>query len=115
VIELLDQQRNLGTELLAAHTPEADLVLALGAVVLRTSKDHVAVVRVGEGVPVLGRRSLDLGRLLVTVSALAPAGLTQHPLEELAILELVLDGVAVIGTRLLQDLLKMVVVACPFA
>jgi hypothetical protein len=35
------------------------------------------------------------------VPTLAPAGLTRHPLEELAILELVLDGVAVVGARLL--------------
>jgi hypothetical protein len=49
-----------GTKLLVAHTPEADLVLALGAVILRTSKDHEAVVRVGEGVPILGQHSLLL-------------------------------------------------------
>jgi hypothetical protein len=84
-----------------AYLPEADLVLVLGAVILRTSKDHEAAVQFGEGVPVLGQCSLLLGRLLVVVPTLAPAGLTRHPLEELAILELVLDGVAVVGARLL--------------
>jgi hypothetical protein len=84
-----------------AYFREADLVLAFGAVVLRTSKDHEAAIRVGEGAPILGWRSLLLGCLLVAVPALAPAGLTQHPLEELTVLELVLDGVAVVGARLL--------------
>jgi hypothetical protein len=65
--------------------------VALGAVVLRTSNDHEVAVRVGEGVPVLGRCSVFLWRLLVVVRTLALAGLTQHSLEELAILELVLD------------------------
>jgi hypothetical protein len=58
---------------------------------------------------------LLLGRLLVAVSVLVPVGLTQHQLEELAILELMLDGVAVIGARLLQELLKMVIVALSLA
>jgi hypothetical protein len=98
-----------------AYLPEADLVLALGAVVLRTSKAHEAAVRVGEGIPILGRRSLLLGRLLVAIPALALARLTQHALEELAILELVPDGVAVVGSRLLQELLEMVVVALSLA
>jgi hypothetical protein len=48
-------------------------VLALGAVVLRTSKGHEATVQVGECVPVLGRCTLLLGRLLVVVPALALA------------------------------------------
>jgi hypothetical protein len=90
-------------------------VLTLGAVILRTFKDHKAAVRVGEGVPVLGRRSLLLGHLLVAVPALALAGLTKYLLEELAILELVLDGVAVVGAPLLQELLEMVVVALSLA
>jgi hypothetical protein len=91
------------------------LVLALGAVVLRTSKDHEAAIRVGEGVPVLGRHCLLLGHLLVMVPALTPAGLTQHRLEELAILELVLDRVAMVGAWLLQELLEMVLVALSLA
>jgi hypothetical protein len=67
----------LGNRVLrGAYLPDADLVLALGAVILRTSKDHEATVQVGEGVPVLGWRSRLLGCLLVAVSALAPAGLT---------------------------------------
>jgi hypothetical protein len=98
-----------------AYLLELDLVLALGAVILRTSKDHEAAVWVREGVPVLSRRSLLLGRFLVMVPAIALAGLIQHPLEEFTILELVLEGVAVVGARLLQELLKMVVVALSLA
>jgi hypothetical protein len=59
-----------------AYLPKADLVLALGAIVLRTSKDHEAAVWVEEVVPVLGWRSLLLGRVLATVPALALAALT---------------------------------------
>jgi hypothetical protein len=43
------------------------------------------------------------------------ARLTQYPLEELAILKLVLNGVAVVGPQLLQELLEMVVVALSLA
>jgi hypothetical protein len=67
----------------SAYLPKVDLVLALGAVILRTSKDHEVAVRVGEGVPVLGRRSLLLGRLLVAVSALAE-GVVRGDVQELA-------------------------------
>jgi hypothetical protein len=93
------------------YLSEVDLVLVLGAVVLRTSKDHEVAVRIGEGVLILGCHSLLLGHLLVAVPALAPTGLTQHPLKELAILELVLEGVAMVGAWLLQELLEMVVTA----
>jgi hypothetical protein len=89
-------------------------VLALDAVVLRASKDHKAALWVREGVPVLGPRSLLLGRF-VAVPGIAPTGLIQHPLEDLAILELVLDGEAVVGAWLLQELLEMVVVALSLA
>jgi hypothetical protein len=41
--------------------------------------------------------------------------LTQHPLEEFAILKLVFDGVVVVGARFLQDLLEAVVVAMSLA
>jgi hypothetical protein len=54
---------------------------------------------------------LLLGRLLVAVLALAPAGLTYYPLEEFTILELVLDGVTMVVARLLQELLEMVILA----
>jgi hypothetical protein len=90
-------------------------VLALGAIVLRTSKYHEATVWLREGVPVLRRCPLILGRLLVTVPALALAGLTQHPLEEFAILKLVLDRVAMVGARFLQELLEVVIVALSLA
>jgi hypothetical protein len=93
VIGVLDQRINLGTELLA------DLVLALVKIVLRASKDHEIAVRIGEGVPILKRRPLILGRLLVAVPALVLAGLPQHLLEEFTILELVLDAIAVVGAR----------------
>jgi hypothetical protein len=88
-------------------------VLSLGAIVLRTSKDHEAAVRVKEGVPVLGRHSLLLGHLLVAVPTLALARLTQHALEKFVVLKLMLDGVVVVGARLLQELLEVVVVALP--
>jgi hypothetical protein len=46
---------------------------------------------------------------------LALARLTQHALEEFAVLELVLDGVAVIGARLFQDMLEVASVALTLA
>jgi hypothetical protein len=94
-----------------AYLSEADLVLALGVIILRASKDHEAAIRVGEGVPVLERRPLVLERLLIAVPTLALPRLTHNPLEEFAILKLVLDGVAVAGARFLQELLQVVVVA----
>jgi hypothetical protein len=38
----------------SADFPESDLVFTLGAVILRTSEDHEAAVRVSEAAPVLG-------------------------------------------------------------
>jgi hypothetical protein len=46
---------------------------------------------------------------------LALARLTQHLLEKLTILKLVLDGVAVVAAWLLQELLKVVIVALSLA
>jgi hypothetical protein len=77
-------------------------VLTLGAVILKTSENHEAAIRLGEAALILG------WRLLIAVLALALAMLTQHALEEFAVLELVLDGVAVIGARLFQELLEAV-------
>jgi hypothetical protein len=51
------------------------------------------------------------GGLLITVPALALAGLTQHELEKLAVLEHVLGGEAVIGARLFHELLELVSIA----
>jgi hypothetical protein len=90
-------------------------VLTLGAVILRTSKDHEVAIRVGEAAPVLGRCSLIFGGLLIAVPDLVLAGLTQHALEKLAVLELVLDRVVVIGARLFQELLEVVGVALSLA
>jgi hypothetical protein len=98
-----------------AEFPESDLLLTLGAVVLWISEDHEVVVRVGEAAPFLGWRSLIFGGLLLAVPALAHARLTQHALEKLPVLELVLDGVAVIATWLLQELLEVVGVALSLA
>jgi hypothetical protein len=53
-----------------ADFPEADLVLTLGAVILRTSEDHEAVIQLGKAAPVLG------WRLLVVVPTLALPRLT---------------------------------------
>jgi hypothetical protein len=49
------------------------------------------------------------------VPALALARLTQHALEKLAVLELVLDGIAMIGAWLFQELLEVVGVALSLA
>jgi hypothetical protein len=87
----------------------------LGVVVLKNSKDHEATVRVGETAPVLGQRSLIFRGLLIAVPTLTLAGLTQHALEKLIVLELVLDGVAVIGARFFQELLEVVGVALSLA
>jgi hypothetical protein len=92
-----------------AYLSESDPVLMLGAVIFRTSKDHEAVVQVKEAAHVLGRHFLILGCFLVAVPALALAGLAQYTLEELVVLELVLDGITVVGAWLLQELLKMAV------
>jgi hypothetical protein len=40
--------------LLVAQTSQLDLVLTLGAVVLRTSEDHEAAIRLREDIPILG-------------------------------------------------------------
>jgi hypothetical protein len=65
-----------------ADLPESDLVLALGAVILRTSEDHEVAIQLGEAVPVLGRRPLIFGLLLVAIPTLGPARLAQHELED---------------------------------
>jgi hypothetical protein len=83
----------------------------LGAVILRTSEDHEAAIWLREAAPVLGRRLLIFGRLLIAVLVLALARLTRHALEELAVLELMLDGVVVIGAQLFQELLEVVGIA----
>jgi hypothetical protein len=44
-----------------ADFPELDLVLTLGADILRTSEDHEAAIRLGEAAPVLGRGPKFLG------------------------------------------------------
>jgi hypothetical protein len=98
-----------------ADFPKSDLVLTPDEVILRTSKDHEASVRVGEAAPILGQHSLIFGGLLIMVPALALAGLAQHALEKLTVPELVLDRVAVISARLLQKLLKVVGVALSLA
>jgi hypothetical protein len=90
-------------------------VLMLGAVILRTSEDHEAAILLGEAAPIHGRRPLIFGCLLIAVPALALARLTQHALEELAVLELVLDGVAVIGARHFQELLEVAGIALSLA
>jgi hypothetical protein len=78
-------------------------VLTLGAVILRTSEDHEAAIRLGEAVPVLGRHTLIFGRLLITVPTLGPARLAQHALEELVVLELVLDRIVVVSAPLFEE------------
>jgi hypothetical protein len=60
----------------SADFPESHLVLTLGAVVLTTSEDHEVAVWIEEAAPILGRRSLIFGDLLIAVHALALAGLT---------------------------------------
>jgi hypothetical protein len=98
-----------------ANFLESDLVLTLGEIILRTSEDHEAVVRVGEAALILGRRSLIFGGLLIAVPTLVLAGLTQHALEKLAVLELVIDGVAMTGARLFQELFEVVGIALSLA
>jgi hypothetical protein len=83
-----------------ADFPEADLLLTIGAVILRTFEDNEAAIQLRETATILGRRPLIFGRLLVAVLALALARLTLHALEEFVFLELVLDGVAVIDAQL---------------
>jgi hypothetical protein len=46
------------------YLPETDLVVALGAVILRISKDHEAAVRVGKVFPSLGGAPCSLGASL---------------------------------------------------
>jgi hypothetical protein len=91
-----------------ADFSEVDLVLTLGAVILRTSKDHEAAIRLREVATVLGWHPLIFGHLLVAVPALALGRLTKHAHEKFAVLELVLDRVAMIGASLFQELLKLV-------
>jgi hypothetical protein len=86
-------------------------VLTLGAVVLRTTKDHEAAIRLREAATILGRRPLIFGCHFVAVPALALATLIQHVIEEFTDLELVPDRVALIGARLFQELLEVVDVA----
>jgi hypothetical protein len=97
-----------------ADFPEVDLVLMLGAVILGTSEDHETAIRLREAATILGRPS-NFWAPPRCSPALALAGLTQHALEEFAVLELVLDGVAMIGARLIQELLKVVGVALSLA
>jgi hypothetical protein len=91
------------------------LVLTLEAVILRTTKDHEAAIRLRKSAIVLGWRTLIFGRLLIAVPSLSLARLTQHELQEFIVLELVLDGVAVIGARLFWELLEVVGIALSLA
>jgi hypothetical protein len=54
----------------SADLLESFLVFMLGVVVLRTSKDHEAAIRVGEAAPILGRHSLIFGSLLIMIPTL---------------------------------------------
>jgi hypothetical protein len=62
----------------SADYPEVDFVLMLGVVILRTSEDHEAAIRLREAATFIGR----------------------HALDEFVVLKLVLDGVVMIGARL---------------
>jgi hypothetical protein len=94
---------------------EVDLMLTLGAVMLRPSEDHEVAIRLGEAAPILGRCPLIFWRLFVAVPSLALARMNQLALDELAVLELVLDRVTVIGAQLLHELLEVVGVALSLA
>jgi hypothetical protein len=65
--------------------------------------------------PSLAGATLIFGRLLVAVPSLALARMSQLALDELAVLELVLDGVTVISAWLLHELLEVVGVALSLA
>jgi len=83
-------------------------VLALGVDGIGSPKDHDAFLRVGKAIPNLARRASFLGRCLLAISFFWPAGWSQEALQELTVLVEVLDGVGMVGARVLHELVKVV-------
>ena len=83
-------------------------MLALGADGVRSLKDHGALLRVGEAVPVLTHRASFFGCRLFVVSFFWPASLSQETFEELAVLVEVFDGVGVVGAQAIHELVEVV-------
>ena len=83
-----------------ANLTESYLLLASGAVVLQPVDDDEASVHLGECFLCWLLLVLVGGRLLVAAISAGLADLAEEP-DEVAIFELVIYGVAVVGTRLL--------------
>ena len=83
-------------------------MLALGVNDIGSPKDHEAFLGVRKTIIILAYRAFFLGRCLLALSLLWPAGLSQKALEEFAVLVEVLDGVGVVGARALYELVKVV-------
>ena len=92
-------------------------VLALGVHGIRSLKDHEAFLGVEKAIPILARHASFLGRCLLALSFFGSAGLSQKALEEFAVLVEVLNGVGVVGARVLHELVEVVGLALqgPFA
>jgi len=71
-------------------------------------KDHEAFLGVGEAIIILAHHAFILGRLLLALPFLWLVGLPQEVLKELTFLVEVLDGVGVVGARVLHELVEVV-------
>ena len=63
---------------------------------------------IGKAIPILARRALFLGCCLLALSFFRPAGLSHEALKELTVLVEVLNGVGVVGARVLHELVEVV-------
>ena len=71
-------------------------------------KDHEAFLGVGEAIFILARRTSFLGLLLLAFPFLWLGGLSQEALEELTVLVKVFNGIGVVGTWTLHELVEVV-------
>ena len=83
-------------------------MLALGVDGIRYPKYHEAFLGIRKAIPILARHTSFLGRCLLALSFFRSAGLSQKALEEFAVLVEVLDGVGMVGTWALYELVEVV-------
>ena len=75
---------------------------------IRSPEDLEAFLRIGKAIPIFSHHASFLGRCLLALSFLWPAGLLQKVFEEFAILVEVFDGVGVVGSWAIHEFVEVV-------